>query len=200
VFRNRSCRLTRTYNIFHLICLGLILTLAGCGPAEPTSGPEVTIESTRDSASILGDDAVANPQPYPAPSEDNVSGTEAYPVPSEVQPLDGPYPAPISEDAQILAFEGSIRAGDTIVRGFGPPGLSVSILNITLMGEFIGSGVVGTDGTFAVQVDPLQALIRIGLHADIENFGLSSDHIQPGAQAIRVPLACYFYDSLVISQ
>jgi hypothetical protein len=114
-------------------------------------------------------------------------------------PVDA-YP-PTEEPTGILfALDKPIAAGAESVSGVGPPDLTVYILNVTFMGEQMGTAVIGDDGRFSVPVDPIQPGIRIGLTADVTTIGLTEEDILPGDGEIGVPQVGYFYDSFVISQ
>jgi hypothetical protein len=56
--------------------------------------------------------------------------------------------------------------GDSVVSGEGPSDLSISIVDVTLMGEVIGRGKINKRGTFEVEVKPLIANHRIGVMLD----------------------------------
>jgi carbohydrate-binding DOMON domain-containing protein len=56
----------------------------------------------------------------------------------------------------------------TQVKGEGPPGVSIKIVDVTYMGEQIGGGIVGEDGTFSIEASPLREGHRIGIMLDAE--------------------------------
>ena len=189
--------------------LVLLLVLTACGPAAPTP----------DAAT---DEPVTQPTPTqaggaedPTDSEEGVEGEEAYPPPQPTAAVaDGPYPPPTNavptaasaypepestpEGGVEFAFERPVNVGDTVIRGTGPAGLEVKIINVTFMGEEIASTVIGEDGLFEVEVPALEGGVRIGLTADIEGSDLEQQ-IVPGEGAINVPQVGYYFDSIVLS-
>lgn len=152
----------------------LALVLISCGPADET--PTATTEGS-------------------TPAD------QSYPPPSTVEIPAVPYPAPGETEAgTLLALDKPLSPGDTEVTGVGPPGLTVFLLNITFMGEQLGSAVIGQDGTFSIAVNPLEPGVRIGLTADIAASSLNPEDVRPGEDQISVPQVGYFYDSFVIVQ
>lgn len=160
----------------------LFFLLTGCGPTVNTTNtndipPQVT-QSTNQSTT----------ESYPSPTL-SPSPIEAYPIPDK-----------FNENAVLLAFDKPISVSDTNVSGVGPPGLQVYVSNITLMGEELGSGVIGEDGTFRLEVSHLEPGTRIGLSADISTLGLEEEDVRPGENAISIPRVGYFFDSFVLIQ
>ena len=149
------------------------------------------------------------------PDPSGAEGEEGYPPPQPTTAVaDGPYPPPTLENPTAasaypepeatleggieFSFERPINVGDTVIRGMGPAGLEVKIINITFMGEEIASTRIGDDGRFEVDVPALEAGIRIGLTADIEDSDLE-EQIVPGDGAVNVPQVGYYFDSIVLS-
>lgn len=126
---------------------------------------------------------------------------EAYPPqPLQILPQSA-YPGPDTEPVKpLLALDKPLRTGDTRVTGVGLPGLTVELINITFMGEQLGTGVVGSDATFEIALDPLPGGIRIGLSADIESLNLTLDDFQLTEGTISMPQVGYFFDSAVTLQ
>jgi hypothetical protein len=173
------------------LLIGLVM-IAGCGPANVPP-----ISNTPAPGSGETQDAEA----YPAPtSNTNAVSPEAYPAPTVASLPEEAYPALETPAGTLLALNRPIQPGDTAVSGVGPPGLPIFILNVTLMGEPLGSGVIGDDGSFSIPVEPLQANTRVGLAADIAAHGLSVEDVQPGEGQISIPQVGYFFDSVVIAQ
>ncbi len=88
--------------------------------------------------------------------------------------------------------------GDTIIRGVGPAGLEVKIINVTFMGEEMATTTVESDGTFEVEVPAWEAGVRIGLTADIEGTDLE-ERIIPGEGAMGVPQVGVYFDTIVLT-
>ena len=169
VFQLKISSTLTKYILLSIVFTGLALGVTGCGPAP-----------NENSASLPANDA------YPVLLEGTSVQIDAYPAP-EIQ------------TGTLLAFTKPINLQASEIKGVGPAGLPIVILNITLMGEQLGAGVIDADGTFSIPV-ALQSNIRIGLSADIEAFGLSKEGVQPGDNAITVPLVGYFYDSTRIGE
>jgi hypothetical protein len=166
--------------IFLFVLMGIYLV--GCGTAnnlEQNSTPTAAIES-------------------------NFSGIDtAYPSSAISSPQMTAYPAPDQSEQPggiLLALNDPIHINDTSISGVGPVGLVVYVLDITFMGEQLGSTIVGDDGTFTIETNPLPANIRIGLTADVTEIGLTPVDIKPGNGEISIPRVGYFYDSVVINE
>lgn len=170
--------------IWHLVLVIFlpIILLFSCGKVNETN--------SIDSNVIL---ATA----YPRTNESNGYPSEDTYTPPTL-PSNEAYPAPTQSTGVLLSLNKPVRANDTIISGVGPAGLEIVIQNITMMGEVVGYGTIQGDGTFSVQVPSLDSNVRIGLAADIELQGLTLQEIQPGNDAISVPMVGYFYDSTVV--
>lgn len=164
----------------------LFFLLTGCGPAVNTNN-----------SNEINDIPLLE-----VPQNTNQSTTESYPSPTLPATLVEAYPIPdkFNENAILLAFDKPILVSDTNVSGVGPPGLQVYVSNITLMGEELGSGVIGEDGNFRLEVSHLEPGTRIGLSADISTLGLKEEDVRPGENAISIPRVGYFFDSFVLTQ
>lgn len=154
---------------FSLAIVIFILGVIGCGPGP--DGNSTTL---------------ATNDPYPSQPTLPPVQNEAYPIPTPANGI-------------LLAITKPVNLDDEEIHGVGPAGLPIVIKNITLMGEQIGAGIIGADGTFSIPVT-LQSNIRIGLSADIEAFGLTAKDIQPGDDAMTVPLVGYFYDTARVQE
>lgn len=161
-----------------LLLFLLLLAAVACGPADATPTP-ATINNTP----LPSDSGY----PPPQPTAYIPSASDAYPV-VETNP------------GIALMLDKPIAVGATTVSGVGPPGLTVYLMNITLMGEQLGTAVINNEGRFSMQVGPIQPGIRIGLTADVTTVGLTEEDIAPGEGAIQIPQVGYFYDSFVTSQ
>jgi hypothetical protein len=155
----------------------LLLAAVACGPADITPTP------------------ATNNTPLPSDSQDGYP-----PPPATVQMPVEAYPATEEPTGVLIALDKPIASGAESVSGVGPPGLTVYIMNITFMGEQMGTAVVDENGRFTVPVAPIQPGIRLGVTADVTSVGLTEDDILPGDGEIGIPQVGYFYDSFVISQ
>jgi hypothetical protein len=110
------------------------------------------------------------------------------------------YPAAEEPTGILFALDKPIAAGAESVSGVGPPGLTVYVMNVTFMGEQMGTAEIDDSGRFSVPVAPIPSGVRIGLTADVATVGLTEEDIQPGDGEIAIPQVGYYYDSFVISQ
>lgn len=139
------------------------------------------------------------------PADSNLSSNsltaEAYPV-SHATPTPFAYPVdPVpTRMGTLLAFDRPINPNQTIITGVGPAGLRITILNITFLGEELGSGVIENNGTFSLNVNPVPAGVRIGLTADLAASEMTDDDVRPGEGEMSTPRVGYFFDSVVIPQ
>jgi hypothetical protein len=133
--------------------------------------------------------------PAPTPM---LSPTSLSPSPS---PLASPLPV---SHAVPFKLDRPIVAGTDTVRGTGPAGVPIWIGDVTFMGEVLGQGTIGSDGKFAIKVQPLEAGHRIGLGlAELagtqwkpEDFYLAGFY---GPDAMQVPQVGFFHDTVMVS-
>jgi len=186
-----------------LILLIFVLLLAACG-SEDTSIPTPAVPDQQgvESVPVPGQEAYPPPtavisaETYPFPAA--VVSPETYPPPAAVVPQIA-YPAS-NPNAILLAFDKPVQSTDTAVTGVGQPGLTIYIVNMTFMGEELGSGVIGPDGVFSIPVTALQPGTRVGLTADVTTLSFTEYDILPGEGEISMPRIGYFYDSVVLPQ
>jgi hypothetical protein len=182
--------------------------------APPTVAP--TPEATVAPTAAPAPEATAEPEPqaaedvsYPAPTntaEPTVQGD--YPPPT-LAPDTAPdsYPAPVEltpEFSRIpivpFVMERPLIPGATVIRGTGPANVPIVVADIFLMGEILGEGVIGADGTFEITVPPLAEGHWIGVAvADLsgteflpEDF-YASGFRGPGAE--QVPQVGFIFDT-----
>jgi hypothetical protein len=126
------------------------------------------------------------------------------PLPA-ISPLNSPLPASTAVSAVPFQIARSLKPGDTVVRGTGPAGVPVYITDITFMGEPLGTGIVGADGKFSINVRPLPDEHRIGLALGIleGTRWKPEDFYQPefnGPEAMQVPQVGFFHDTVMVDQ
>lgn len=90
---------------------------------------------------------------------------------SPISPLpvaESPLPVvPVLLDGPVFSINEPLSQGDTEVSGTGPQGMAIVIADITLMGEILGGGRIGSDGYFTISVEPpLIVNHRIGIMLD----------------------------------
>jgi hypothetical protein len=185
-----------------LVALSILLSgflfLAGCAQQ---SAPQVpTSEVQPPAADVVVEPPAAAEESYP-PLPVEVE-SNAYPIATPViaLPAQG-YPSPDEMREGILfAINTPLRPGDTEINGVGPAGLTVFVVNVTLMGDLIGSGQIGDDGTFRIAIPALEPNFQIGLFADLEAAGIDPDSVVAGPGARVVPLVGFFYDTALVQE
>jgi hypothetical protein len=84
-----------------------------------------------------------------------------------LSPPVSPIKAPTSEGASKLTrlnIDEPLLPGDTRVSGVGPAGMEIAIVDVPPVNREIGTGAVGQDGTFDIDVSPpLSGSHRIGI-------------------------------------
>jgi hypothetical protein len=197
---------------YYLIAL-FFVALAGCSnptptvqpvPSEPpTQAPPTQVTTTQESPTQ------PSPSPifaYPAPLDAAAVAGE-YPQPE--QPAGEAYPAPVIQptaqlDVVPFRINKPIQAGATEVSGTGPPGLPIVIADVNFMGEILGEGEIGADGTFAIKLGiPLEVDHRIGIALNDLTGTLweSNDFSDPGffgEEYRQVPTVGFFYDTAAV--
>lgn len=193
--------------------LALIMTLLILSLVTVACRTEETDIASTATAPAPAAPTTATDEQAPAPAESEPAG-ETYPPPLEATATGGPYPPPTptyipvnpyptegeAEEPTgiLLALERPLHPGDTTVRGVGPAGISVIVRDITDMGVVLGQVIIGEDGTFRLEVEPLPEGIRVGLTTG--DADTVAEGIRPGEGAISVPQVGYFYDSIMVRQ
>ncbi len=92
----------------------------------------------------------------------------------------------------------SIGAGDTVVRGTGPANISINIVDVSWGGTVIGTGPIGIDGTFTIDVPPIEGGNRIGIMlADLNDSGFKYEDFRNNENYQDLPmvgLLVYYLD------
>lgn len=149
---------------------------------------------------LMGAGCTTSPTPTPQP---DLTTPGAYPVVTAFPANAYPAPQTPIPGASPFVFDRPLKAGAVTVSGQAPAGVVINIINVTLMGEFLGTGIVDPDGRFAVTVPPLVANIRVGLEIADEGasgFGLQ-DFLNPafwGPGYLSLPQVGYFPDTLMV--
>lgn len=186
-----------TTAILLLACLGWILVACTAATPEVAEAPQ-------------GAETAEAPYPFSSPTP--TRGPQAdvpYPSVTETRPsLESAYPAETeaaAEDPNATPFtlEKPIVAGDTFVRGTGPAGVPIIIMDVTSMGIPLGQVTIGEDGTFEVEVQPLGENYRIGIAlGDLSGTDWTEESFQDdsfeGDEAKSVPLVGFFFDTAMV--
>ncbi len=130
-------------------------------------------------------------------------GTQPYPT-DQQNPNGENLPTPIADvDGPNFTLDRPLSVGATTVTGQGPFNLSIDIIDVTTMGEVLGSGKVSADGKFSVQLaQPLQAqhIVGIALPADarIADDAIKVLESKVGERARVYPQVTFVFDSEVV--
>jgi len=115
--------------------------------------------------------------------------------PLAVSLMPTPVPLPIRGPDFYLD---SIGAGDTVVRGTGPANISINIVDVSWGGTVIGIGTIGIDGTFTIEVPPIEGGNRIGIMlADLNDSGFKYEDFRNNENYQDLPmvgLLVYYLD------
>ena len=177
--------------LFVTSLFAIVVITTGC---EATDNNDLAPTVASNSVDTQPVDVDVDVEAYP--SAENV---EAYPPPSPVPaPIDA-YPS-VDMNRILIAFDQPVDWQSGTISGVGPAGLTIYIMNITLMGEVVGSGVVDQNGQFAINVQNIQPNVRIGLTANLEEIGLTSEDVRYGDEPMSIPQVGFFYDTTVISE
>jgi hypothetical protein len=131
------------------------------------------------------------------------------PTPTPVLSPTSPSPSPLASPLPVghavpFKLDRPIVAGTDIVPGTGPAGVPIWIADVTFMGEVLGQGTIGSDGKFAIKVQPLEAGHRIGLGlAELAGTQWKAEDFYPveffGPDAMQVPQVGFFHDTVMVS-
>jgi hypothetical protein len=145
-------------------------------------------------ATLISGCTLASPTAGPAiPDPPAVVGD---PMPPTATPPPGPAVTPFT-------LTRPIRPGDTVVRGTGPAGVPIMLVDVTFMGQPLAQTVIGADGTFDVTVQPLGGNHRLGLMLG-ELAGTPwtdssfRDSGYKGQEAMQVPQVGFLYDTVLV--
>lgn len=108
--------------------------------------------------------------------------TPAFTSPLEVQQTTSPIPTPRTP-VQHLSLNEPIYSEDTEVSGSGPAGLPICLYDVGLTGNELGSGVIGEDATFSIELNTaLRVGQRVGLAlGDLEGTSFTRDDLNDQA-------------------
>jgi hypothetical protein len=144
----------------------------------------------------------ASPTPFKSPT---AAPSISSPIPApntNVSPIAISPPAPINEVVRFQ-IDRPLKAGTTMITGRGPAGIPISLGNLTMSGEELGAGVIGSDNRFAITVPPLSSNIRVGIAlGDLGRTGRAPEEFDTdsykGDGALMVPLVGYYLDTALV--
>lgn len=178
-------------------------------PTETDAPASAPVQLDNDqSTEAVGDGGELLNTPYPAPVAPPSPTSGQYPPPATatVLPLEA-YPSPQTptpETSRIpivpFVLERPLNAGDTVIRGTGPANIPILVVDIFLMGEELGEGIIDAEGNFEVTVPALESGHWIGVAVnDLSETDLEFEDFYargfrgPGAE--QVPQVGFVYDS-----
>lgn len=141
------------------------------------------------------------PAPTLAPAEtlpvtdSTQSSPVATPTAAEISVLTGQSDVPSKIRFEI---DRPVKAQDTVVKGSGPKGISIVLLDATHMGVELGATTIGEDGRFTINVQPLPGNIRIGIQLAEHDNAIWSDKSLLGPGALVLPLVGAFVDTVLV--
>jgi len=183
----------------------IILSISACSEAATPESTQVPVENTPQPTAELAD------APYPAPGGELPTAPAinlAYPEPGSELPAGSdvyPEPGDTPVDPSITPFQLNkpVIDGMTEVSGMGPAGVPIMIVDITVMGNILGQGTIGDDGTFLIVVPVLEKDHRIGVALDnLEGTPWSPEDFTEdyaGDEAYMSPMIGIFYDSTLVT-
>lgn len=109
-------------------------------------------------------------------SEDDTTGTPTAPVVQKESPVatpdqgiaqtitESPSPTPTSPPrGPDFIIDRNTKPGDTTVQGTGPASITIQIVDVSLVGEVKGQGKIEEDGTFEIEVTPVEGGNALGI-------------------------------------
>lgn len=139
----------------------------------------------------------------PSPQESPLS-TPSYrtqqPSPS-LQSFKSPVQTPTPRIGPHFELDRPLRANSTVVTGKGPAGVPIVIVDVTRMGRELGSGVIGPDGRFSIQVSPLPAGHRIGIMlGDVSGTDINPTDFITSEEYVDIPLVGILFDTAMVEK
>ena len=192
-----------SYGIF-VFLLVILLFVTACSQSATTTPIQLQVENTPKPTNEAAE------EPYPPPGGGLPTAPAinlAYPEPgSGLTTENAAYPAPgessIDPDITPFRLNKPVVAGVTEVSGSGPEGVPIMIVDITLMGNILGQGIIGDDGTFVILVPTLEKDHRIGVALDnLEATPWSTadfTEAYAGDEAYMSPLIGAFFDTALV--
>ena len=155
-----------------------MLTLAACqSNTTPTSAPSASTGDQTDTEQSLG---------YPIQKTDE----SGYPITNVTDYLPGP-------DFKITL---PVSAGDIVVTGTGPVGVPIILVDVSEVGELLGSTVINEDGTFTFELSKgLSGNHQIGLQlGDLTGTDLNENNYVYNEDYYSKPFIGILFDMVLV--
>jgi hypothetical protein len=128
---------------------------------------------------------------------------QADPPPLAADPQPPTATVPGGPALTPFALARPVREGDTVVRGSGPAGVPVVLVDVTFMGQRLAQTVIGPDGTFQVTLNALEKNHRLGIMlGELTGTSWSDASFQDpgynGPQAMQVPQIAFLFDTVFV--
>lgn len=85
------------------------------------------------------------------------------PIPEPIATVSMPTATAIPQIGPDFTITAGVQPGDTMVTGTGPAGLGIKIVDINMVGEVRGEGIIADDGTFEIAVDSVVGGNTLGI-------------------------------------
>lgn len=182
--------------------LVLLLLLAACGSAPVADQTQQNAPSEEAYPA-----ATAVPEEPADPTGSYPPAASPTPLPTATMPAEYPADEPAEQFLEPrFRLDLPLQPGATLVTGQAPPGLALIVADVTYNGEVLGSGVVGDDARFSIEVASLRPGNRVGItFGEIEE-GLSLVDMAEkyyqyrGEGFINIPNVGIFFDSALVGE
>ncbi len=179
--------------ILALVAIGLFALVSACSGVQQTDplGSQTLPSSSLEIPA------------YPSPDQMDASNT-SYPRPENAPSSLLAYPAPgdtgkVDADIRFI-IDTPVYAGATSISGTGLDGTQIQVVDISTAGSVLGSGVVGKDNRFSIQLaSPLEANRSIGIELIIPRETQTWADLWElrGDNARSIPGMGYYIDTVV---
>jgi hypothetical protein len=158
--------------IFSLFLSGLLIS---CGPANTNEN------QTPEQNNGYPGEQTSTPASYPAVT-----------IPE--------YPGPqvTYDESRRFTINEPIHVGDQLVSGTGPANIPIKVVNVSYLGEVLGTGQTGTDGSFSINLSaPVELQHVIGIQLNDQS--LDSDfRNNPGPDYSDFPMVGLILTSAIV--
>ena len=172
----------------------LIITLPGC-IKNTTYEINPDLSKTEDTSELGGNaypppESVGEEIPYPPPHDNEVMSGYSDPVEDELPEVE-------TNHFRIIS---PLKEGDMQIQGEGPEEIPLEIIDITISGVVLGSGIINKKGTFVIHLtSPLIPNHLIGIQLGVQRENINWDELWAlrGPNARSIPNLGYFFDTAI---